>query len=45
MDVGDWSQVGEVTRLAVVEKIFYVYLQCYNPRMPGWSFSRLLLQL
>ena len=35
---GGGPQVGEVTRLAVVEKMACVYMQTYNPGVPGWRY-------
>ena len=37
MEVGG-PQVGEVTRLAVVEKWPCIYMQTYNPGVPGWRY-------
>ena len=43
---GGEPQVGEVTRLAVVEKKKKrVYIQSYNPGVLRWGFLRLLLRL
>ena len=38
---GGGPQVNEVTRLGGVKKTL-LYMQCYNPAIPGCTFSRLL---
>ena len=35
-------QVGEVIRLGGVKKLTLLYVQSYNPAIPGCTFSRLL---
>ena len=39
---GEGPQVGEVTCLGGVKKITLLYMQSYNPAIPGHTFSRLL---
>ena len=39
---GGGPLVGEVTRLGGVKKITLLYMQSYNPAIPGCTFSRLL---